>query len=175
MQFQSSSKRKAGKEISEPLRLEFSEKISANKFSWTGTKDSISGPLNRGGIARLLLYRTLIAIPWKFFQPRFREMADFCFITINPFDSFKNHFATIAGLSKLGFRDRRCSLSIKMKETLSTSYCSSTSSWKPYKWMKLDLILTMRDLNISCNLINISIFKLQVISLWNYTTFQLIT
>ena len=32
------------------------------------------------------------------------------------------------------------------------SYASSSSSWKLWIWMRLDLIFTMRDINISCNL-----------------------
>ena len=32
------------------------------------------------------------------------------------------------------------------------NYGSSTSSWKPWKWVRLDLILTMRDIYIHSNL-----------------------
>ena len=46
---------KAGKEIPEPSRLEFLEKILANNFVLSDAEDSVSGPLNRGGIADLTL------------------------------------------------------------------------------------------------------------------------
>ena len=32
------------------------------------------------------------------------------------------------------------------------NYGSSTSSWKPWRWVRLDLILTMRDIYINSNL-----------------------
>ena len=46
---------KAGKEIPEPSRLEFLEKILANNFVLSDAEDNVSGPLNRGGIADLTL------------------------------------------------------------------------------------------------------------------------
>ena len=38
------------------------------------------------------------------------------------------------------------------KKVISMNYGSSTSSWKPWRWVRLDLILTMRDIYISSNL-----------------------
>ena len=32
------------------------------------------------------------------------------------------------------------------------NYCSSTSSWKPWRWVRLNLILLMRDIYINFNL-----------------------
>ena len=46
---------KAGKEIPEPSRLEFLEKILANNFVLSDAEDNVFGPLNRGGIADLTL------------------------------------------------------------------------------------------------------------------------
>ena len=65
MQFQISSRRETGKEISESSRLEFLEKFSANNFALSGAEDNSSGPLNRGSIADLPLPRTLLAIHQK--------------------------------------------------------------------------------------------------------------
>ena len=53
---------KTGKEIPESSRLEFLEKFSANNFALSDAKDNTSGPLNRGGVADLLLLKTLLAI-----------------------------------------------------------------------------------------------------------------
>ena len=39
-----------------------------------------------------------------------------------------------------------------MKKVISMNYGSSTSSWKPWRWVKLDLIFTMRDIYINSNL-----------------------
>ena len=56
---------KTGKEIPDSLRLEFLEKFSANNLALSDAEDSTSRPLNRGGIADLLLLRTLLAICQK--------------------------------------------------------------------------------------------------------------
>ena len=62
---------KTGKEIPESSRLEVSEKFSANNFALSYTEDNTSGPLNRGGIADLPLFRTLLAIRQKSREPSF--------------------------------------------------------------------------------------------------------
>ena len=67
---------KAGKEIPEPSRLEFLEKILANNFVLSDAEDNVSGPLNRGGIADLTLLRILLAIYQKFQEPSFWEVMD---------------------------------------------------------------------------------------------------
>ena len=71
MQFQISSSRETGKEIPESSRLEFLEKFSANNFALPDAGDNISGLLNRGSIADLLLLRTLLAIRQKSREPSF--------------------------------------------------------------------------------------------------------
>ena len=53
---------KAGKEISESSRLEFLKKFLANIFALSDAVDNSSGLLNRGGIADLLLLRTVLEI-----------------------------------------------------------------------------------------------------------------
>ena len=52
---------KTGKETPESSRLEFKEKFSANNFALSDAEGNTSSPLNRGGIADLLLLRTLLA------------------------------------------------------------------------------------------------------------------
>ena len=53
---------KTGKEIPESSGLEFLQKFLANHFTLSEVEDNTSRPLNRGGIADLLLLRTLLAI-----------------------------------------------------------------------------------------------------------------
>ena len=53
---------KAGKKIPMSSRPEFLEKFLANNFALSNAEDSTSGLLNGGGIAGLLLLRTLLAI-----------------------------------------------------------------------------------------------------------------
>ena len=39
-----------------------------------------------------------------------------------------------------------------MKKVMSMNYGSSTSSWKPWRWMRLNLVLSMGDIYINSNL-----------------------
>ena len=57
--------------------------------------------------------------------------------------------ATIIRLSELYFRFRRFILLVQTKKVISMNYGSCTNSWKPWRWVILDLILTMRDIYIN--------------------------
>ena len=62
-------------------------------------------------------------------------------------------FPTVSSLSELSFRFRFILL-VQTKKVISMNYDSSTNSWKPCRWMRLDLILTMRIyLNSKLNLL----------------------
>ena len=133
----------------------FSENFSANSFALSDAEDNTSGPLNRGGIADLPLLRTLLAVCQKSRQnfPKFLECNElFCFISIWMFGSFKNPFASIARLCKLYFRIRRFNLLVQTKKVISMNYASSTNSWKPRRWVRLDLVFSLRDIYIISNL-----------------------
>ena len=67
---------KTGKEIPESSRFEFLEKFLANIFALSDAEDNTSGPLNRGGIADLLMLKTLLAIHQKSRKPSFWEVMD---------------------------------------------------------------------------------------------------
>ena len=141
MQFQISPKRENSKETPKSSRLQFLEKFSANNFALSDAEDNTSGPLNRGGIADLPLLRTLLAIRQKSKSQVSGSDELFCFISICKFGSFKNPLATIASLSELYFRFRRFILLVKTKKVISMNYGSSRNSWKPCRWVRLDLIL----------------------------------
>ena len=71
----------------------------------------------------------------------------FCFIvSIIKFGSFKKAFTVITSLSEFHFRFERFTLLVKKKEVISMSYSSSTSSWKPWIWMRLVLIFKAKDI-----------------------------
>ena len=67
---------KTGKEIPESSRIEFLEKFSGNNFALSDAEDNTYGSLNRGGIADLLLLRTLLAIRQKSREPSFWEVME---------------------------------------------------------------------------------------------------
>ena len=66
------------------------------------------------------------------------------FISICKFCCLKNSFGTITSLSELYFRFWRFILLVQMKKEVSMNYGSSTSSCKPWRWVRLDLIFLMR-------------------------------
>ena len=65
IQCQISSTGEKGKEKHELSKLEFLEKFSANDFALSDLEDDTSRSLNKGGMADLLLLRTLLAIRQK--------------------------------------------------------------------------------------------------------------
>ena len=72
---------------------------------------------------------------------------DSYFISICKIGSFMNPFSLIINLSERYFRFRSC----YKKKVISMDYDASTSSWKPWIWVRLYLICTMRDIYINSN------------------------
>ena len=58
----------------------------------------------------------------------------------------------ITSLSEIYFRIIRFILLVQTKKGISVNYGSSTNSWKPWRWVRLDLISSMRDICINSNL-----------------------
>ena len=121
-------------------------------------------------------------------------MINSCIIRIWKFGSFKNPFATITSLPatitslpatitslpELYFRFRRFILSVQMKKVISMNEDSCTSGWKPWRWVRLDLIFTTWDTYTNSNLNPLSKFtsmsrstESKVIFIWNIS--QMIT
>ena len=140
---------KTGKEIPDSSRLEFLKTFSANDFALSDTEDNTSSPLNRGDKANLPSARTLLAIHQNSKQPSFWEVMD-SFVLVA--------YASLADWRTLLQRLRAClNFTLdsevlfrwymqKKKKKISMSYGSSTSCWKPWRWVRFDLILTMRDI-----------------------------
>ena len=61
-------------------------------------------------------------------------------------------FATITSLPELYFRFRTFIVLVQTKKVISMNYGSSTSSWKPRRWVRLELSVSMRDIYINSNL-----------------------
>ena len=83
----------------------------------------------------------------------------FCFISTCKFGSFKNLFPTITSLSEIYFRFRRFILLVQTKKVISINYGNCTSNWKPWRWVSLGLILTMRNIYINSKLNSFSKFN----------------
>ena len=73
-------------------------------------------------------------------------------VYICKFGSFKKPFVMITSLSELYFRFRRIILLVQTKKVISMNYGSRTSCWKPWRWMRFDLRLAVRDIYINSSL-----------------------
>ena len=58
----------------------------------------------------------------------------------------------ITGLPELYFTFRKFILLVQTKKAISINYGSSTSCWKPWRWVRFNLILTVSDIYINSNL-----------------------
>ena len=61
-------------------------------------------------------------------------------------------FFAFISFSEFCFRFRRFILLVKKKKVISMNYSSSTSSWKPWRWVKLDLIFIVKDICTNSNI-----------------------
>ena len=75
---------------------------------------------------------------------------DSCFISICKLGSVKNPFATIT-IWTLFWIQKIYSVG-RNKIVIFMNFGSSTSSWTPWRWVRLDLILMMRNIYINSNL-----------------------
>ena len=64
----------------------------------------------------------------------------------------RNHLQWVLGLSEFYFGFRRFIMLVQTKRVISINYGRNTSSWKPWRWVRLHLIFTMRYIFINSNL-----------------------
>ena len=115
----------------------------------SNAEDNTSGSLNRGGIADLSLLRTLLAIRQKSREPSFWEvMNSFVLLAYASLAASRTLFQWLLACLKF----RRFILLGPTKKVIPMDYGSSTNSWKRWRWVKLDLILSMRDICINSKL-----------------------
>ena len=129
----------------------FLGKFSANTFALSDEEDNTSGPLNRRGIADLLLLRTLLAICQNSRNQNFWEVMDsFVLLAYASFTAWRTLKQWL--IACLNFRIRRFILLVQAEKMISLNYGSSTRSWKAWRWVRLDMIFSMRDIYINSNL-----------------------
>ena len=122
-----------------------------NNFALSALEDNTSGPLNRRCTADLPSLRTLLEIRQKSWEPSFWEVMD-SFVSVA--------YATLAtSRTLLQWLPACLNLYIPNiyfvsanKKMISSYYGSCTSCWKPWRWVRFDLIHTMRDIYINSNL-----------------------
>ena len=144
---------KTGKEIPESSRFEFLEKFLANNFALSDAESNTSGPLNRGGIADLPLLRTLLAICQKSRELSFWEVMDsFVFVVYASLAASRTLLQRLLACLNFTLDSEDLFCWYIRKKGISMNYGSSTSCWKPWRWVRFDLILMMRDIYINSNL-----------------------
>ena len=131
-------------------RLEFFEKFSANNFALSDAEDKTSGLLNRGGIADLPLLRALLAIPQKSREQSFWEIMD-SFVLLAYASLAASRILLQWLLSSLKFTLESEGYLFGTKKVIYMNYGSSTRSWKPWRWMRVDMVFSMRDIYVSSN------------------------
>ena len=133
-------------------RLEFLEEFLAKNFV-NNNRSNTSGALNRRGIADSPLLRTLLAIPQKSWEPCFWEMMDsFVLVPCACFAALRTLLQKLLGCLSSILDSKVLFCWYKQKKVVSINYGSSKNSWKPWKWVRVDLILSMRDIYINYNL-----------------------
>ena len=97
-----------------------------NQDSLWDAEDNTSGLLNRGGIADLPLFRTLLAIHKKSREPSFWEVID-SFVLVAYASLAASRTLLPQLLACLNFKFRRFILLVQPKKVISMKYDSSTS------------------------------------------------
>ena len=128
---------KTGKEIAQSSRLEFLENLLTKLFCFIRYRRQHFRAVEQRWYSRFTYVENTINNSPKVSRAKFLGSNRlFCFISICKFGSFKNPFATITSLPELSFRLRRFILLVQSKKVI---------------FMRLDLILTMRDINSNLN------------------------
>ena len=109
--------------------------------------------MNRAGIADLPLLRTLLGICQKSWEPSFWEvMNSFVLVAYASLAASRTLLQWLLACLNFTLDSEDLFCWYKMKKVISMNYGSSTSCWKPWRWVRLNLILTMRDIYINSNL-----------------------
>ena len=150
---------KTGKELPELSRFEFLEKFSGKQFCFIRCRRLHLRAIEYRRYSRFTFVKNTIGNSPKVLRAKFLGSDRlFHFISICKFGRFKNPFATTTSLSELYFRFRRTFLLVQMKKVISINYGSCASSWKPWRWVRLDQILTIMDIHINSNLCSLTKF-----------------
>ena len=129
------------------------QKFPTNNFALSNAKDNTLGLLNRRGIVDLPLLRTLLAICQKFWKLSFWEvMSSSILLAYAILATSRTLLQWWIACQNIALNSKDLSFFVQTKKVISMNYGSSTSSWKPWRCVRLDLILTMRDIYINCKL-----------------------
>ena len=141
LEFQISSRRKRDALV---VKVKVLRKVFSKQFSCIKYRRKHLWTVKWRRYSRFTLLRTLLGICQMSLEPTFWEVMDSCFISICKFRSFKNSFVLITSLLNFRFG--------ASKKVTSVNYGSSTSRWKPWRWVRFDHIYMIRDIYNNSNL-----------------------
>ena len=134
-------------------------KFLASNFAFSDTEDNTSGPLNRWGIANLPVLRTLIAIHHKSQEPSFCEVIhSFVLIAYTSLVASRTLLEQFLACPNFPFDSEDLFCWYKQTKWFIWTVATKKTSWKPWRWVTLDLILTMRDIYIDSTLNSLTKF-----------------
>ena len=149
MQSQISSRREIGKETW-VIKIRVLRKVFSKQFCFIRCRRQHLRTVEQSRYSRFTSVENTIGNSPK--VPRAKFLGSdglICSISICKFGIFKNPFATITSLSDFYFRFRRFIILVETKKVISMNYGSCTSSWKQWRWVRLDLKLSVRDIYIN--------------------------
>ena len=123
-----------------------------NIFVLSDAEENPSRLLNRRGTADSNLLRTLLAICQKSQEPSVWELMDsFALLAYASLAALRPLLQWLLACLNFYFRFRRFIIATHQKSDFHELW-QHTSTCKPWRWVRLDLIFTMRDIYINSNL-----------------------
>ena len=100
----------------------------------------------------LPLLRTLLAIHQKSWKPSFWEVMDsFVLVAYASLAASRILLQWLLACLNFTLHSENVFYWQKQQQMISMNYASSTSCWKPWRWVRFDLVITMRDIYIHPN------------------------
>ena len=125
------------------IKIRVLRKVFSKQFCFIRCRRQHLWAVEKRWFSRFTLFENTISTSPKATRAKFLGSNRlFCLIKICMFSSFKNPFSMITSLSEHYFSSRFILL-VQMKKVISLSYDSNWSSWKPWRWVRLDLIFSM--------------------------------
>ena len=137
---------KTNKRISESSRLKFLEKFLGNNFALSDAKGNTAGLIDKGGIVDVPLFRRLLTICQKSWEPSFwGVMYSFVLLACASLAISRNHLQELLACLNLTLDSGNLFCSYKWKKLFLWTI-AATQAAENYGVAGLDLIFIMRDI-----------------------------
>ena len=128
-------------------------KVFIKQFCFIRYRPQRHQTIEWGGIADLPLLRTLLAIRQRSWEPIFWEvMGSFVLLAHERLAAARTVLQRLLACLNFTLESEDLSFWYKRKCDFYELWQQRTSNWKPWRWVRLDLVLSMRDIYINSNL-----------------------